>query len=459
MNDKNINLAQEIASAVSFAGGQTYYVGGFVRDQIIGRENKDIDIEVHGIPPHVLIDILGNIGEPLMMGASFGIIGMRHYEIDISMPRSGNRVNENAGDFETFADPFIGPEKAAARRDFTMNAMMQDVLSGEILDFYGGLDDLHRRLIRHVDDKTFAEDPLRVFRAAQFAARFDFEIAEDTQELSSKIDVSKISSERIMGELEKVLLKSKCPAVFFAYLRKMKQLSCWFPEAEALIGVEQNPVYHPEGDVWNHTMQVLDQAAALRDEASESLWFLLSALCHDMGKAITTTFDEERIHAYGHDREGVKPVQRFLDRITNEEKLIKYVLNMTELHMQPNQKYDNRAHKKAFFKMFDASICPADLLLLAKADSLGRSAPDTDTTRLIERYSETEKFLRDMLAEYNELMSRPYLMGRDLLEAGVEPGPQIGKALEFAHKLRLAGLSKEEQFRQTMAYLRGKNGE
>ncbi|MCR5370259.1 MAG: HD domain-containing protein [Clostridium sp.] len=454
MKDRDIMIAEKIAAAVADAGGRTFYVGGYVRDLLLGRENKDIDIEVHGIPVRTLEDILDRIGHRLMMGASFGIMGLRHYDIDIAMPRSEKAVGRGHRDFEVSVDPFIGYEKAAERRDFTMNALMRDVLTGEILDFFGGTEDLRRGLIRHVSARTFAEDPLRVFRAAQFAARFGFSVAPETTALAASMDCSALSGERIMGELEKALLKAGSPSVFFRELRKMDRLSDWFPEAEALIGVPQDPERHPEGDVWVHTMQVLDQAALLRGEASRPLWFMLAALCHDFGKAVTTTVDGERIHAYGHEKKGLPLAERFLGRITTEVRLREYVLNMTELHMEPNLKAGANARAKSFMKMFDGSVCPEDLLLLAKADALGRQPADPGAGFSAGDYAETEALLRNRLAEYRALMARPFLTGKDLLEAGMEPGPMMGEALAYAHKLRLAGVPKELQLTQTLGYIR-----
>jgi len=454
MPNKNIDIAEKIASDVSKAGGRTFYVGGYVRDQLLGRENKDIDIEVHGIPVDILVRILDSLGERLMMGASFGIMGLRHYEIDVAMPRSEKAVGRGHKDFKVLVDPFIGYEKAAMRRDFTMNALMQDVLTGEILDYFGGMEDIKHKLIRHVNDTTFIEDPLRVLRAAQFAARFDFTVAERTRKLSSMIEVSALSRERIMGELEKVLMKARKPSVFFSELRKMNQLSFWFPEVEALIGVEQDPEYHPEGDVWEHTMQVVDQAAMMREHAVHPLWFILSALCHDFGKADVTTMENGRIHAYGHEKAGFQHIQCFIQRITLETRLLEYILNLTELHMEPNNRVRRGSHKKSFMKMFDRSLYPEDLLLLAKADYLGRQAAGKDEQSDVSEYAETEAILQTMLTEYYELMRQPYLMGRDLVNEGIEPGPLMGKALEYAHKLRLAGVPKELQLRQTLSYIR-----
>lgn len=454
MTDRNIEMARRIAAAVQKAGGRTYFVGGYVRDLLLGRENKDIDIEVHGISVQALEKILDMLGQRLTMGASFGIMGLRHYDLDIAMPRSETATGRGHKDFEVFVDPFIGEEKAAHRRDFTMNALMQNVLTGEILDFFGGKEDILRRRIRHVNETTFVEDPLRVLRAAQFAARFGFEVDEETVALSSGMDLSALPGERILLELEKALLKAARPSRFFEELRKMDQLSEWFPELEKLIGVPQNAQYHPEGDVWIHTMQVLDEAAGMRNAVSEPLWFMLSALSHDFGKQVTTVREGETYHAYRHEKEGLPLVRRFLQKITKEVKLTGYVLNMTELHMEPNRNVHDGAHIKAFMKMFDRSVSPGDLILLAKADHMGRIGKETDRAALAAAYEPIGGRLDEMLRVYEDRMNRPYLTGKDLIEAGVKPGPVFTYALGYAHKLRLAGVSREEQLSQTLGMIR-----
>ena len=456
MTDRNKNMARRVAKEVDKAGGRTFYVGGYVRDEILGLENKDIDIEVHGIPVKTLEDILDSLGTRLKIGTSFGIMGLRGYDLDIAMPRSEVATGRGHKDFEVFVDPFLGEEKAARRRDFTMNAMMEDVLTGEILDFFGGQEDLERKRIRHVDDQSFVEDPLRVFRAAQFAARFGFTVAEETTALSSTMDVAALPAERIMGELEKALLKAPKPSVFFEELRKMHQLSVWFPELEATQEIQQGAQHHPEGNVWIHTMQVLDEAARMKEEAREPLWFLLSAICHDLGKLVTTSLGKDgRIHAYEHEKKGVPIAERLLLRIVNETKLLKYVLNMVELHMRPNGLIRDNARTLSFMKLFDRSVCPEDLLLLAKADQIGRVGPGTDREAIVASYIETERKLREYLALYQERMSRPYVMGRDLLEAGARPGPLIGEIINELHGFRLSGKSREDQMKHALASIRG----
>lgn len=444
--DKNILMARTIAQRVAEEGGRSFYVGGLVRDHILGRENKDVDIEIHGISPEKLSEILDALGEVIKTGVSFGVFGLKSYEIDIAMPRKETAVGRGHKDFEIDVDPFLGYEKAAMRRDFTMNAMMEDVLTGEILDFFGGREDIRNRRIRHVNDLTFREDALRVLRAAQFAARFQFRIAEETAELSRSMSLEELASERILGEMNKALMKSARPAIFFEELRKMDQLSFWFPEAEALIAVPQSPIHHPEGDAWVHTMMVLDAAAQLRKEADYPEGFMMAALTHDFGKAVSTVTEGEKIRAFNHEHTGVEIAKRFLKRISHENRLERYVLNMVELHMKPNMLADAKAGPKSTTKMFDQSVCPEDLLLLAKADHLGKGGA--------EPYDETEAFLRERFQRFQELMARPYVQGRDLIEAGLKPGNDFGEALQYAHKMRLAGVEKKNALAQTLAYIR-----
>ena len=291
--EMDLALSRQIAAAVAENNGRAYYVGGFVRDGIMGIECKDIDIEVYGIPPQKLREVLGSLGDVYDKGASFGVLGLRHSEIDIAMPRTESRTGAKHTDFDVTVDPFLKPEQASLRRDFTINAMMQDVLTGEILDFHGGQRDLADKVIRCVCPRTFVEDALRVFRGTQFAARFDAQIEEDTRTLCAQMDVTALSVERVFGEMEKALLKAEKPSVFFRELARMDHLREYFPQIAALIGVEQNPKFHPEGDVFEHTMLTLDCAAEIRHRAEWPLGFMLSALCHDIGKIVATETQED----------------------------------------------------------------------------------------------------------------------------------------------------------------------
>ena len=446
--NENLVMAERIAQLVHEQGGACYYVGGFVRDRLLGLENKDIDIEVHGVSPETLIEILNSLGTVTVFGESFGIFGLAHHNLDIALPRSERAVGSGHRDFLITADPFIGTRAAAVRRDFTVNALMQDVLTGEILDYFGGREDLKAGILRHVDPVRFAEDPLRVLRGAQFAARFGFRIAPETVEVCRKMNLEALPKERIFGELEKALLKADLPSVFFESLRRMDQMKVWFPEILALVDIPQPQEYHPEGDVWVHTMHVLDKAARIREQAHNPIGLMLSALCHDLGKASTTEIGKDgRLHAYRHEQAGILPTSALMTRISGEKKLKQYVLNMVELHMLPNMLAAQSAGRKSFNHVFDRSCDPEDLLLLCKADALGSSMDPLS-------YTEVEEGLHRALKAYRRQMARPHVTGADLIAAGWQPSEAFHEALSYAHKLQLAGVNRKETLSQTLAFLR-----
>ena len=434
--------ARKIAEKVSLAGGRAYFVGGCVRDFLRGSESCDFDIEVHGIPADTLFNLLKEIGTPMAYGSAFGVYSLKGENIDIALPRKEHSTGRGHKDFEIYTDPYIGPAEAAKRRDFTVNAMMMDILSGEILDFYGGREDLKAGIVRHVDDESFAEDPLRLLRAARFAARFGFEIDPKTIEICSKIDTTELSRERVEAELKKALLKSDKPSVFFEALKAMGQLKPWFSELEDLIGLEQDAVFHPEGDVWVHTMEVLDRAAAYRDKTHNPYAFMLLALLHDLGKIVCTGESNGRIHAYGHEVLGMPLVEAFLGRLTAEKRVIEYLLNMVPLHMKPNVLAFSRAAVKSTNKMFDEAVEPEDLIYFAMSDKpvVSGNTPFTGDSG----------FLFGRLEIYRKTMTGPYISGKDLEDAGIAPGEYYSELLDYAHKLRLAGIDRGIALKQVL---------
>ena len=443
---KDIEKARDIAKAAGARGGRAFFAGGFVRDELLGLENKDIDVEVHGIPAEELKEILEDFGEVIIIGKSFGVYSLRGHNIDIAMPRKEKNTGRGHRDFEIFTDPFLGPEAAARRRDFTINSIMKDVLSGEIIDSYGGREDLEKGILRHIDSDAFVEDPLRVLRGAQFAARFNLKVAPETMELCRGIDISELPKERVEAELEKGLCKSSRPSVFFEVLREMNQLDIWFPELKRLIGLEQDPVFHPEGDVWVHTMECLDKAVNYHEQVEEPFRFMLAVLTHDFGKAEVTEVIKGRIHSYEHEKAGAPLIDKFLRRITGNREVISYVENMAQLHMRPNMLAYDKSTVKATNRMFDESVCPEELILF--------SAIDMSSERYEGEGEDNLKFLRERLEIFRELMARPYVMGRDLVDAGLEPDENFGEILEYAHKLRLAGVDKEPALKQVLAFAR-----
>lgn len=438
----DIETTEEIAKAIASRGGRAYFAGGFVRDELMGFANKDIDIEVHGIPAEDLKEILEEFGQVITVGKSFGVYSLRGRNIDIAMPRKERNTGAGHRDFEIFTDPFLGIEEAAKRRDFTINSIMKDVISGEIIDSYGGVADLEKGILRHIDPEAFVEDPLRVLRGAQFAARFEFNVAPETVKLCRSTDISQLPKERVEEELRKGLCKGRNPSVFFQILREMDQLDFWFAEVKDLAGVEQDNIFHPEGDVWNHTMDCLDRAAQLRDRTEEPFRFMLAVLVHDLGKVLVTEEIRGRIHAYGHEEAGISLADRFLKRIIGSREVINYVENMVMLHMEPNKMASHRSKIKSTNRMFDRSVCPEELILFSSVDISHEQYEGEKNNNL--------EFLNERLDIYREYMSRPYVKGRDLIEAGLEPGESFNVILEYAHKLRLAGVDKETAMKQVM---------
>ena len=471
MNEIDKTIIEELASRVEELGGRAYMVGGAVRDEIMKRPIKDVDIEVHGISGAVLETVLKELGKPLRFGSAFGVYSLAGHQIDIALPRSERKAGNGHRDFEIEIDPFIGIKEAARRRDFTMNALLKDILSGEIADPYGGTEDIKNRIIRHIDDRKFGEDPLRALRAAQFRSRFGFQVAPSTISICRALDLRNLSAERVEMEMKKALLESRRPSEFFECLREMGQLGYWFKELEQLIGLEQNPEFHPEGDVWTHTMMVLDRAAQFRPYASDPYAFMLLALTHDFGKITTTEFVNGAIHAYGHEIQGAEIAERFLNRVCHGSDIKKYIVNMIPNHMRPNKIAESRSAVKKTNHLFDSVLAPSDLIYFAICDKpklpYVLQSQDKDsikvekdkgiekelyTTTENEREQERIDFLFDRLEVYREMMAKPYVTGKDLIINGIMPGEDFGTILEYAHKLRLAGIPKDNALRQTISY-------
>ncbi len=451
---KNLNdfeFVRMVALRVQSFGGRTFYVGGCVRDRLLGIAPKDVDIEIYGITPDVLVsDILSTFGQVRFQGASFGVYRVADYDVDIALPRTENVVGKSHKDFKVYVDSNLSFEKATARRDFTINAMLQDVLTREIIDVHGGQDDLKNGIIRHVNATSFVEDALRVFRAAQFAARFDFTIAADTKYLMRTIDTMFLSKERVYGELKKALLLSYQPSRFFEELRDVNQLDFWFPEILAMYGCGQNPVYHPEGDVWTHTMQMLDFATVCRGETAYPEQFMLAVLCHDIGKPISShTGDDGVIHAYYHDTDGVAVGRTFLRRITNNNFTIRYVTNMIEHHMKLPQMFSHNSRYKKTNALLDKSICTGDLMLLSYCDIHNKEL--CDNMRMCAGFL---KWCQERIDIYNYIMGQPQVTGNDLMLLGLHPSVLFSKLLKEAHKLHLSGIRKDEVLRGFQTKLR-----
>src|SRR5437588_5263232 len=334
----SLECARAIAAAVKTAGGRALVVGGWVRDRLMGRDTKDIDIEVYGVASDRLRSLLESFGRVETVGESFQVYKVAG--LDVSLPRRESKAGRGHRGFDVAGDPSMTVEEAARRRDFTMNAIAWDPLTDEYIDPLDARADIERRLIRMVDPRTFPDDSLRVLRAAQFAARLDFTVDEPTRAMCRMIALDDLPAERVWGEIEKLLL-ARSPSIGFALALDLGVVSKLFPELEALVDCQQEPEWHPEGDVWVHTLQVIDRARERIDDLArpQQLAVMLGAVCHDLGKPATTAFVDGRIRSMEHEEAGVPPATRLLDRL-NVHTLQGYdvrheVLGMVANHLKP----------------------------------------------------------------------------------------------------------------------------
>ncbi|WP_352430365.1 HD domain-containing protein, partial [Pyrinomonas sp.] len=304
MTSMHIRIPEKIkrlAERVRREGGRALLVGGCVRDALLGTEPKDWDVEVYGLHPERLRRILDEMFESVdAVGASFAVYKVGP-DLEVSLPRRERKSGRGHRAFVIQGDPAMTVEEATRRRDFTINAILMDPLSGEIIDPFGGRADLEARRLRAVSPLSFPEDSLRVLRAAQFAARFHLDIEPETVALCRTIDLSDLPAERIWGEMEK-LLGADRPSIGLRWLVELGAVHQLFPEIEALIGCPQDPEWHPEGDVFTHTLLVVDRARELVADLDRPrrLALMLAALCHDFGKPLTTQFIDGRLRAPAH---------------------------------------------------------------------------------------------------------------------------------------------------------------
>lgn len=437
MND---TLAHDIARAAAGTGGRALIVGGWVRDRLLGRDagqpSKDIDIEVFGIEAGALKALLETFGRVDTVGESFTVYKIGG--LDVSLPRRESKTGRGHKGFTVIGDPGLSIEDAARRRDFTINAISFDPLSGEYLDPFHGRDDLAARRLRVVDPATFADDSLRVLRALQFAARFDLTLDDEAKAICRAIPLDDLPAERVWGEIEKLLLAAR-PSVGFALALEIGVIDALFPELKALVGCEQEPEWHPEGDVWVHTLQVIDRARErIADlEQPQGLTVMLGALCHDLGKPATTAFIDGRIRSPFHEEAGVAPTTALLERL-NVNSLDGY-----DVRAQVNGIVANHLKPGAFHKVVNISdsafrrlALKVDLELLArvaKADCLGRVPGHFDCSAM-EWFVERARALG---VEHGA--PKPFVLGRHVLAHGVQPGPHVGALLKQIYEMQLDG--------------------
>jgi tRNA nucleotidyltransferase (CCA-adding enzyme) len=435
----------QLSRAIHDQGGRALLVGGCVRDQLMGRVAKDWDLEIYGLAPELLRKTLEQFGPVNAVGEAFTVYKLGH-DLDVSMPRRERKSGRGHKAFLVEGDPAMSVEEATKRRDFTVNAILLDPLTGELLDPYSGRRDLELKCLRAVSAETFAEDSLRVLRAAQFAARFEFEIDADTIALCRELDLSDLPAERIWGEMEKLLLQAQRPSIGLEWLRKLGVIEKLFPEIHSLIGVNQDPVWHPEGDVFVHTQLVLDRAREQIEDLdyAKQVTVMLAALAHDFGKPATTEFLEGHWRSRGHEEGGVAPTEQFLNCL-NIHTLDGYhvrsqVIALVREHLKPGEFYKKRDEvgDGAFRRL--ARRCEPELLYrVAKADSLGRNADWIPREKWYDAVAQEWFIERARELQVSVSPPLPILLGRHLLELGLTPGPRMGEITRAVYEMQLDG--------------------
>lgn len=439
--EKVIKLAEMVAAA----GGRAMLNGGCVRDELMGVEPKDFDVEVYGVEPSRLLEIVGEFGEVNAVGESFAVYKIGH-DLDVSLPRRERKSGVGHRGFIIEGDPSMSFPEACSRRDFTVNAILKDAQSGEIVDPFDGRGDIERKVLRMVSRQTFGEDSLRVLRAAQFAARFNFSVEAGTVETCRSIDVTDLPKERIWGEFEKLLLRAAQPSIGMKLLYEFGVFRQLFPEIQAMVGVPQEPEWHPEGDVDVHTMMVVDEARMLIDDLDypRQIAVMLGSLCHDLGKPPTTEFVDGRIRSRGHDEAGVEPTLSVLNKLgiftLDGFDVREQIVQLVRYHLKPGEYYKAKNPVgDGALRRLARKVEPDLLYRVAKADSLGRY-PNWDKSKAIFGSEAQEWFIekaRDLQVE--KKAPEPILMGRHLIEMGLTPGRQFKRILDAIYERQLDG--------------------
>ena len=436
-------ILEDILKDLQEIGATPIIVGGSVRDFFLNIPVKDYDIEIFRIDSLDIIQkSLEKFGCVKLVGKSFGVLTLRvnEYDFDFALPRIEKKIGNTHQDFEIITNANLSFKEAAIRRDFTINAIGYDFCTKDFLDPFNGINDLKNRVLKYIDDKTFIEDSLRVYRAIQFSARFDFSLDEKTFELCKKIvqnnELDFLPKERIYEEFKKLFLKSSKPSIGFELLKDLGVLK-YFPELKALISCVQDPIYHPEGDVWIHTMMCLDELSRILKEENivdeyRKLYLFYAILCHDFGKPFCTKEINGKITSHKHESLGIEPTISFLSKLTNEKKFIEIVSSLVKNHLIPFQLYLAESSLKAI-KRLSLKVNIEDLCLVCLADCLGRTIQDKEKCPKATSWLLTKAKELDI---HNEPI-KPIIQGRDLIKLGFKPSNKFKEILEFAFDLQL----------------------
>jgi tRNA nucleotidyltransferase (CCA-adding enzyme) len=422
---------------------RAYLVGGWVRDALRGHPGKDVDIEVFGVSYEKLADALARWGRTDLVGRSFGVVKLTMLSgvtYDFTIPRKDSKVSAGHKGFEITFDADITLEEAASRRDFTINSLLFDPRTGELLDFFGGREDLQRGILRHTS-AAFAEDPLRVLRGMQFCARFDLEAAPETIQLCHRIQPGyrELAVERVREEWVKWAAKSVTPSRGLKFLAQTGWIE-HFPEVRDLRGTPQDPEWHPEGDVFTHTCHCLDALVKLpawtaADDERRAI-YSFAVLAHDFAKPATTHSamkdGQPHIVSPGHEEAGGPLADQFLIRIGVPVAVRERIVPLVANHLAHLQTVTDRSVRRLAKRLEPASI--EDLLVVITADQFGRPPkPQNLSAEFLALRAKAEELRVQSSAP------KPILMGRHLIELGLQPGPDFGAIIESAYEAQLEG--------------------
>lgn len=434
LEDPNLReVLRRIAHTIRRGGGRAWLVGGCVRDLVLGRQPQDLDIEVVGLQPGQIHALLAEHFSVQFVGKAFQVFKLQGLPVDLSIPSRIPTDGTSLPGLPRQVDPGMPIDEALARRDFTINAMAWDPDTRELRDPFNGRGDLDARILRHASTR-FAEDPLRVLRGMQLSARLEFTVAPETVALCHTLSQDGQPSERLWEEWKRLLLQGSKPSLGLQFLHHCGWLR-FYPELAALQGCPQDPIWHPEGDVWIHTLHCLDWFAAERTgHEPDDLAVGLGVLCHDFGKPATTREEYGRVTARGHESEGEGPTRRFLERLTNRHDLIDELVSLVCCHLRPRALYDANASDSAVRRLAKQVRRIDRLVRVARADHAGRPPKQFDG------FPAGEWLLaRARQLAVDRRPPLPIVMGRHLLELGVQPGPDMGRLLDDCYEAQLDG--------------------
>jgi len=431
--DELAKLGHSLAEDVNRAGGRLLLVGGCIRDTFLNSAPSEIDCEVQGLSLSQLKSSLSSKYQCVEVGKAFGVLKLRGLPAELSLPRTETKTGTGHKGFSIEVDPHLPFERSCQRRDFTINAIGYDPLSSELLDPAGGVPDTQNRILRHIGP-AFSEDPLRVLRGMQFVARFDLSATAETLELCRTISIENLPPERLLEEWKKLILKGINLTAGLSFLKNSGWLQ-YFPELQALVGCEQEPEWHPEGDVWVHTLHCMDAFARERiGDDWEDLVVGFAVLCHDLGKPLTTVLGEDgRIRSPLHEPKGEAPTRSFLSRLTNQVDLHEQVVPLVRRHLTPRTFYKDQASDGAIRRLASKVKRIDRLVRVAAADIAGRPPRQDEFPEgpwLLQRAEELK---------IKDSEPKPILLGRHLIERGMKPGAEFGPLLEQCFDAQLDG--------------------